>query len=213
MFTRYLLQTYVCITCLYYGNDRFTLHWGTVLHIPFIRSRKQFLHLGLVLQETGVPNRIFIFSIHIRQRVCTFSDYSTYDITYESVTLHFRLVLVDASPNCGPRPSTKFSEFIFRNIKIFNFLNFTILCVPLDTPTILYLQHYRSSSEGWNTHIICYKCSGECTPAFRKFVVDLPPLNLSSVMYVHVNHRPFVIWLRIQSSISHSIYQSSVLHI
>jgi len=98
-------------------------------------------------------------------------------------------------------------------MKIFSFLNYTILCVSLDTPTILYLQQNRSTSDGWNTHNLCEDIFKYCTPSVRKFVGNCTFPNLTNVMYVYIKHRPFEIWIRIRSSISLSIYQSSDLRI
>jgi len=87
------------------------------------------------------------------------------------MTLTFRLVVVDESPpTCGPRSCINFSEFIWENIKIFTFLNYSIICVSHDPPTILHLQHYRSTSYGWSTHKLCETCLGCCRTSAKKFV-------------------------------------------
>jgi len=33
--------------------------------------------------------------------------------------------------------------------------SYSIVCVPLNTPTVLYLQHHRSNSDCWESVVLC----------------------------------------------------------
>ena len=39
--------------------------------------------------------------------------------------------------------------------------SYSIVCVPFNTPTVLYLQHHRSNSEGWESFVLCNNCVKE----------------------------------------------------
>ena len=134
-----------------------------------------------------------------------FTDYSTYEISYEGVTLTFQLVLVDATMDCGPRSCINFADFVWENIKTFTFILYAILCVPLDTPTVLYFHHYRSTSDGWRTYrITSARTVSKIVPSREESSSPTVPSQiLVNVMCVYVNHRPSVVWLHIRSSITH----------
>jgi len=40
---------------------------------------------------------------------------------------------------------------------------YAIVCVPLNTPTVLYLHHHRAASDGWASYSLC----DVCLEAFR----------------------------------------------
>jgi len=77
-----------------------------------------------------------------------YADYSAYDVLYEGVTLTFLVVLVDTAVDCSPRAFRIFVEFIWHNIKTFAFIKYAIVCTPLETPKILFLQHYLAATDG-----------------------------------------------------------------
>ena len=91
---------------------------------------------------TWIHNRIFRISIHTRERHCTFSR-----------LLHVQNYVCGCDTNISTSPCRriatelwasflqKFSEFIWENIQIFTFLNYSILWVPLDPPNVLCLKH------------------------------------------------------------------------
>ena len=106
--------------------------------MPFIHSKKHFRHLGSLLQKAHECKMLSLYFQFIYERDYeTILYYSSYVIMYENVSLTFRLVLVDASFTSGPRPCISFAMFVLENVKILSFLNYTIVCVHLDTHTIL----------------------------------------------------------------------------
>ena len=38
---------------------------------------------------------------------------------------------------------------MWENVCSFTFEMYAILCIPLDMPTVLYLHHHNTSSDGW----------------------------------------------------------------
>jgi len=52
----------------------------------------------------------------------------------------------------------------------FAFKLYAIVCVPLDTPTVLYLHHHRAASDGWNSDSLCDECSEEYRLLLQPFV-------------------------------------------
>jgi len=75
----------------------------------------------------------FDFQFRSREAFEHYVDYSAYDISYESVTLNFLLVLVDTAVDCSPRAFLNFVEFIWHNIETFAFIKYAIVCTPRNT--------------------------------------------------------------------------------
>lgn len=84
-----------------------------------------------------------------------FSDESIYAITFQDVTVNFSLTIVDVSVSCGSKSSINFTEFIWDYICSFTFKMYAIVCVPFDTPTFLYFNHHRATSDGWKSFNYC----------------------------------------------------------
>ena len=131
---------------------------------------------------------------------------------------NFHLVLFDATVDCGPRACINFVEFIWDNIKTFAFIKYAIVCVPVDTPKILFLCHYRSSSDVWRTYNLCAACCRDYRPSVRQFINNYSFPNSYSTnrnsckCTLYLRQPPNLrIWLRIRSSITLSKYQSSNL--
>jgi len=49
---------------------------------------------------------------------------------------------------------------------------YAIICVPLDTPTILYLNHHRAVSDGWKSDNLCDECWADFRLIIEPFVVN-----------------------------------------
>lgn len=114
--------------------------------------------------------------------------------------------------DCGPRSCINFADFVWEKIKTFTFLSYAIICVPLDTTTILYLHLCRSTSDGGR--ITSAPTVSEIVhPRPESSSPSVPSQILANVMYIYANHRPSVIWLGIRSSITLSIYESSNLQV
>ena len=132
-----------------------------------------------------------------------FHDYSSYEITYENVSLTFRIVFVDASMNSGPRSCIYCAEFIWENINFSTLRNRLSISTHLQYcifTSIAQLVSWKTTSTSTVSEII-----GLLSDSSSKSV---PTQNLANVMYDYVNHRPFEIWLRIRSFVKLSIYQS-----
>jgi hypothetical protein len=141
------------------------------LHMSLIHCQKHFHHLGPLLKKsTKFTIGFFNFQFGARGAFERYADCSAYDISYEGETLTFYLVLVDATVDCSPRTCLNFVEFIWDNIKTFAFIKYAIVCIPLETPKILFLRHYRAASHGWRTHNLCAACCRDCTPSIQLFV-------------------------------------------
>jgi len=80
----------------------------------------------------------FRFSITAGEEYANYRDYSVYEITQGDVTVPFLLAVVDVSVTCGSKCSINLTEFMWENASIFAFKMYGIVCVPLDTPTVLY---------------------------------------------------------------------------
>ena len=88
----------------------------------------------------------------------------------EGEILTFHLVLVDAAVNCSPRASLNFVEFTWDNIKTFAFIKYAIVCIPLETPKILFLRNYRAANDRWRTFNLCAACCSDSMPTIHQFV-------------------------------------------
>jgi len=106
----------------------------------------------------------FQFRIMERQEYDAFPEFSNYEITFENVTLAFSVRIIDVSTfngrseYCGSKSNINFSEFIWEYMCCFAVKLYSIVCVPFNTPTVLYLQHHRSNSEGWESVAVCNDC-------------------------------------------------------
>ena len=127
--------------------------------------------LGPLLQKAA-KFTIGSFNFQFRSRGAfeTYADFSAYEVSYEGVTLTFHLVLVDATVDCTTQECLNFVEFIWDNSKTFAFIKYAIVCVPLETPKILFLRHYRAASDGWRTYNHCAACCRDRTPLIQQFV-------------------------------------------
>ena len=118
----------------------------------------------------------FQFRIVERQEYKSFPDYSNYEITFEDVTLAFSVTIIDASTfygepvYCGSRSNINLSEFIWEYMCSFAVKTYSIVCVPLNTPTVLYLQHHRSNSDGWESLVLCKNCLKEILSILQPMV-------------------------------------------
>jgi hypothetical protein len=127
--------------------------------------------LGPLLQKaTELTIGSFNFQFRSRGAFERCADFSAYDISCEGVTLTFHLVLVDATVDCGPRACLNFVVFIWNNIKTFAFIKYAIVCIPLETPKILFLRHYCVASDGWRTYNLCAACCRDSMPSIGQFV-------------------------------------------
>ena len=111
-----------------------------------------------------------------RQKYEAFSDYSNYEITFEDVTLAFSVTIIDVSTfygepvSCGSRSNINFSEFIWEYMCCFAVKAYSIVRVPLNTPTVLYLHHHRSNSDGWESLVLCNDCLKEILSILQPMV-------------------------------------------
>jgi len=47
---------------------------------------------------------------------------------------------------------------------------YSIVCIPLNTPTVLYLQHHRAISDGWESLVLCNDCLKEILSILQPIV-------------------------------------------
>ena len=73
---------------------------------------------------------------------------------------------------CGSKSNINLTEFMWENASIFAFKMYGIVCVPLDTPTVLYLHHHAATSGGWTPDYLCKVCLNEFQPILRPFICD-----------------------------------------
>jgi len=167
---RYMLCLYrpiSCLQCRYTG--KYCMEYKFCMcHLYIAKSTSTIL--GSLLQKATIFT-IGSFNFQFRSHGAfeRDADISAYNISYEGVTLTFHLVLVDATVYCSPRACLNFVEFIWDNIKTFAFIKYAIVCVPLETPTILFLRHYRAASDCW-TYNLRAACCRDCTPSIRQFI-------------------------------------------
>ena len=72
----------------------------------------------------------------------------------------------------SPRACLNVVQLIWNNIKIIALIKYAVVCVPLETPNILFLLHYRACSDGWGTYSLCAACSRDCTLSIQQFVYN-----------------------------------------
>jgi len=99
-----------------------------------------------------------------RQEYKAFPDFSNYEITFEDVTLAFSVTITHVSTFYGDPLFVdlhlrSISLNLFGNICVlFEVKTYSIVCVPLNKPTVPYLQHHRAASDGWESLVLCNDC-------------------------------------------------------
>ena len=133
----------------------------------------------------------FQFRITERQEYHVFPDFSTYEITFEDVTLAFTVTIIDVETfygepvYCGSKSNINFSEFIWEYLCCIALKSYSIVCFPLNTPTVLYLQNHRSNSEGWKSLVLCNNCVKEIINILKAYGGKLYLRNLASHTVFH----------------------------
>jgi len=136
--------------------------------------------LQKTLQPSGVlspksnwfHNRIFRLSIQTKSRLRIFSTlFELQNFIWGSNT---NLSTTPCRRHVGLWVTFmhKFCSVHLGNIMTFTFLHYAIVFAPFDTPTVLYLHHYRSNSDGWRTYKLCANCFRDCTPSAIMFVAN-----------------------------------------
>jgi len=97
-------------------------------------------------------------------------DYSVFDFTQGEETVQFLIGVVDTvTITCGTNSSINFLVFLWDNTLIFALLKYGIICVPLASPTVLYLRHHwatRGLDAEFPMHNVFLELSA-CTRPFR----------------------------------------------
>jgi len=110
----------------------------------------------------------FKFHLTAEDEYANFPDYSVYEITRDRVTVLFIITVIDLSVPCG--------SLIWLNscgrIPVFLLSTCTVLCVPSDTPTFLYLHNHRATSGGWTPDSLCKESLSEFQSTLRRFIWD-----------------------------------------
>ena len=84
----------------------------------------------------------FKFHLSAEDEYASFPDYLVYEITHDGVTVPFLITVIDVAVPCGSKLDINLAEFMWENTIIFAFKMYGIICVPVDTPTVLYLHHH-----------------------------------------------------------------------
>ena len=84
----------------------------------------------------------------------------------------FFISIVDVSVGFGSQSNINLVDFMWTNTCVFAFKIYAIDCVPLSTPTVFYLRHYRAASEGWTSVAPWAECSEEIKLLLVRFAGD-----------------------------------------
>jgi len=168
--TGYLLCTYGNLTCLYFGCTQFLLPFETCrmgLHI----ARTNYtvidnIYLNVYTFQFGP----FDFRLTECLEYECFPDYFIPDVTRDGVTVPFHITIVIVCAQCESQSSTNFADFIWKHICVFAVKMYAIVCVPLRTPTVLYLNHHRAVSDRWTSDILCDESLEENRLILQPFV-------------------------------------------
>jgi len=71
---------------------------------------------------------------------------------------------------CESKSTINLTAFIWEYMCGFSFKLYAIVCVPLDTPTVLYLNHVRAAINDWNSDSLCDVCLEEYRLQLQPFV-------------------------------------------
>ena len=111
-------------------------------------------------------------------------DYYVYSITLGEETFTCLLGFVDTvTVPCGSTSSNNFMELLWDNKVVFSFQKYGIVCVPLDSPRVLYLRHHGAQSSGSTQSSLCKRCAKYYQPQTAPY---LPTCTASSSCKCHV---------------------------
>jgi hypothetical protein len=88
-----------------------------------------------------------------------YQEAEKYSVSLHNKSILFEIIFIDTAIECGPFSNLNFVDFIWTNLIVLQFKKYAIVAVPLVTPKILYLKHYRASCDGWKTNLLCDCCS------------------------------------------------------
>ena len=111
----------------------------------------------------------FTFSLTALELFANYRDYAMFAITQGAETVQFLIGVVD-SVTCGAKSSINLLEFLWDTRVLFAFQTYGIVCVPFDSPKVLFLRHYGAPSGGWTQTSLCLPCFKDCQPSTKSFL-------------------------------------------
>ena len=111
----------------------------------------------------------FTFSLTALEQFVNYRDYSMFNITQGAETVQLLIGVVD-SVTCGTNSSINLLELLWDTTVLFAFQMHGIVCVPFDSPKVLYLRQYGTSSGGWTQTSLCLPCFKDYRPSTKTFL-------------------------------------------
>jgi hypothetical protein len=89
------------------------------------------------------------------------SDGRLYTVTLGDTSLRVMVYPIDTiGQNISPLCNFDFLNFIWDYLPTYSFLKFGIIAFPVQNrTTILYVQHHRARSDGWQSTVLCEPCA------------------------------------------------------
>jgi hypothetical protein len=84
-----------------------------------------------------------------------------YTVTLGDTSLRVMVYPIDTiGQNISPLCNLEFLNFIWDYLPTYSFLKFGIIAFPVQNRmTILYVQHHRARSDGWQSTVLCEPCA------------------------------------------------------
>ena len=179
-FVNKLLQTFCALDICCYLKGTYPAYIAGVLSF-YYRTRLVVGGLHIIRTDSTILDNIYrrvhrfeigTFRFRLTEWLVyeRFPDYSIYDFTHDGVPVSFQITILDVSEQCGSQSSINLEQFIWKHICAFAVKMYDIDCVPLDTPTFLYLIHYRDVSGGWTSDKLCVVCLQEFRLILQPFL-------------------------------------------
>jgi len=127
-------------------------------------------------------NGPFTFSLTALEQFANYRDFSLFAITQRAETVRLLIGGVD-SVTFGAKSSINLLEFLWDTTLQFAFEMYGIVCLPFDSPKVLYIRHYGATSGGWTHTSLCLRCYKDFRPSTKSF---LPTCKGSSSCRCHV---------------------------
>ena len=93
-----------------------------------------------------------------------------FSITYNDISLDFKIITLDTLKNCGPLSNLNFVEFLWDASSKEKCTSFAITAVPFPNEIIRVtcFKYYRAASDGLTMRALCYTCTEFHTHHTRK---------------------------------------------
>ena len=133
---------------------------GGYLHVALFVARNENPLLVTLFQHVSTPT-FWIGPLEFTYLGNFISDRRFYNVTLGDSSMRVMVYPIDTVGSAiGSLCNLDFLNFVWDNLAAFSFLKFGIIAFPVrNRATILYVEHHRARSDGWQSTALCDTCT------------------------------------------------------